>query len=143
MGRPQPFLGGGIATLGAERHADGTRRLVLVGAFGATGGWRDRLVDSALPRPDAGPARGVDAGERNQSCVGRCWRSQYLGQRDLSACFADPSLALFVPLPRSTSITGAAVAGRFWQGGYHWSPLLRALPSPTIVIHGERDFIPP
>ena len=45
-------------------------------------------------------------------------------------------------LPRSTSVTGAAVAARIRREGYDWRPLRRGLPVPTIVIHGEADLLP-
>ena len=39
-------------------------------------------------------------------------------------------------------MTGAAVAAGIRREGYDWRPLLRGLPVPTIVIHGEADLLP-
>jgi pimeloyl-ACP methyl ester carboxylesterase len=58
------------------------------------------------------------------------------------AWFADPELASFVPLPRSTSKAGAAVAARIKTSGYDWVRYVRALDRPTLVIYGERDPLP-
>jgi pimeloyl-ACP methyl ester carboxylesterase len=50
--------------------------------------------------------------------------------------------ALFSP-PRSTSLTGAAVAARLRREGYDWRERLRALSTPTLVLHGEADLLSP
>lgn len=39
-------------------------------------------------------------------------------------------------------MTGAAVAARLRREGYDWRDRLRALSTPTLVIHGERDALP-
>ena len=59
-----------------------------------------------------------------------------------SAWFADPESASSVPLPRSTSETGAAIVARLRSSGYDWFSSLRALDRPTLVIHAERDPLP-
>ena len=58
------------------------------------------------------------------------------------AWLADPQLASSVPLPRSTSETGAAIVARLRTSGYDWVSSLRALDRPTLVIYGERDPLP-
>jgi proline iminopeptidase len=40
-------------------------------------------------------------------------------------------------------VTGAAVAARIRREGYDWTSLLRAVSAPTLVIHGDRDLLPP
>jgi proline iminopeptidase len=58
------------------------------------------------------------------------------------AWFADRDLASMFSPPRSTSVTGAAVAAGIRREGYDWRPLLRGLRVPTIVIHGDADLLP-
>ncbi|MGI8498107.1 MAG: alpha/beta fold hydrolase [Gemmatimonadaceae bacterium] len=134
--------GAGIAALGAERDLEGTRRLVLVDPVGVTSGWMGAQREAAMSRLDvagrAALARLDDTSLRGDDPAAHSRFARAL----FPAWFADPSLAAFVPLPRSTSATGAAVAGRLWREGYDWRGLLRALTRPTIVIHGERDLLP-
>jgi pimeloyl-ACP methyl ester carboxylesterase len=56
--------------------------------------------------------------------------------------FADPSLADHLVPPRAESVTGAAVSARL-RAGYDWRATLRALSTPTLVMHGEQDALPP
>lgn len=58
------------------------------------------------------------------------------------AWFADRQFAAMFPPPRTTSVTGAAVAAKIRREGYDWRPLLRGLRVPTIVTHGEADLLP-
>ena len=39
-------------------------------------------------------------------------------------------------------MTGAAVLARLRREGYDWRDRLRALSTPTLVIHGEQDPLP-
>src|SRR5688572_4139072 len=134
--------GGGIAMLGVEGDRDGTRRLVLVDAVGVSSAWMAGLVPAALRRLD--PAERVvleridaEALETPDPQVHSAYsRAMY------SAWFADHDLATMFSPPRSTSVTGAAVAARIRREGYDWRPLLRGLLVPTIVIHGEADLLP-
>jgi proline iminopeptidase len=59
-----------------------------------------------------------------------------------AAWFADPELAAYFKSPTSTSVTGAAVAARLRREGYDWRERVRALSTPVLVIHGERDALP-
>jgi proline iminopeptidase len=134
--------GGGIAMLGVARDLAGTRRLVTVDAVGPTSEWmpvlhevqRSRLIggdlaalqqmsDAALHVPDPGV----------HSTHGRLV---------YPAWFADPELAAFFKAPASVSVTGAAVVARLRREGYDWRERLRALSTPVLVIHGERDALP-
>ena len=134
--------GGGIALLGAERDADGTRRIITVDAVGATSGWMPELERRALARLT--PAERAVLARFTPETVGSADPDiQSAWSRALyPAWFADRDLAGFFTPPRSTSVTGAAIAGRLRRSGYDWRPLLRALRRPTLVIHGELDVMP-
>jgi proline iminopeptidase len=134
--------GGGIAMLGVARDLAGTRRLVTVDAVGPTSDWMTPLHVEALARLDGedratierlggeglhDPDPGVQSAHNR--AMNRAW-------------FADPSLAAGLPTPVATSVTGSAVAARLRREGYDWSVPLRALSTPTLVLHGERDALP-
>jgi pimeloyl-ACP methyl ester carboxylesterase len=57
------------------------------------------------------------------------------------AWFADRTLPPLLPAPQSHSVAGAAIAARLRREGYDWAEPLRALPVPSLVIHGERDVL--
>ena len=59
------------------------------------------------------------------------------------AWFADGSMIAHFAPPQAVSETGAAVLARLRSGTYDWRELLSALPTPTLVMHGERDALPP
>ena len=135
--------GGGIAMLAAERDREGVRRLVLVDSVGPRSDWLPSIHASALER--LGPSEraalaqhSVDALTSSNPAVHSAYsRAVY------PAWFADPEFARMFAPPRSTSVTGAAVAARIRREGYDWSSLLRAVSAPTLVIHGDRDLLPP
>ena len=58
------------------------------------------------------------------------------------AWFADGELAARFTPPHAISQTGAAVLARLRRDGYDWRDRLRALSTPTLVIHGEQDPLP-
>jgi pimeloyl-ACP methyl ester carboxylesterase len=58
------------------------------------------------------------------------------------AWFDDPELATYFVPPAATSVTGAVILARLRRDGYDWRDRLRALSSPTLVIHGEQDALP-
>jgi proline iminopeptidase len=134
--------GGGIALLGAEQDQEGTGRLVLVDAVGATSAWMKEMQPRALERLDPG---------------GRAMLQRYddwtLGKSDPAvqsaysralypAWFADSDFAKMFAPPRSESVAGAAVAARLRREGYDWRSLARAFKRPAIVIHGMADLLP-
>ena len=134
--------GGGVAMLAAEQDPAGVRNLVLVDAVGVTSGWLADLVPSALPRlPAAERAtlERLDLATLQQpdpqvhSAYSRALYPAWFADRDLAALFSPP---------RSTSVTGAAIAARLRRDGYDWRDLLRGLRIRTIVIHGEADLLP-
>ena len=133
--------GGGIAMLGAERDRGGVRRLVLVDAVGPRSDWLASLHDDALTRLPASdravlaqlsPAA-LQAGD--PSVHSAYARAIY------PAWFADTDFARMFSPPRSTSVTGASIAGRLRREGYDWSVLIRAVSAETLVIHGMRDLL--
>ncbi len=135
--------GGGIAMLAVARDVAGTRRLVTADAVGPTSAWMpalhahalgcvdderravlERIYPTALEAPDV-------------AAHGAYSRASY------PAYFVDPQFrARFAP-PDAVSITGAVVAARLRREGYDWSEPLRALSTPTLVLHGEGDALPP
>jgi pimeloyl-ACP methyl ester carboxylesterase len=58
------------------------------------------------------------------------------------AWFADEELASRFTPPHAISETGAAVLARLRRDGYDWRDRLRALSTPTLVIHGAQDPLP-
>ena len=134
--------GGGVASLAAERDRGGVRRLVLVDAVGPTSSWQERLLEDAIERLGPGDRALLQRfdsrtlAEPDPAVQSAYSRAMY------AAWFADPELAAMFSPPRSESLTGAAVAARLRSEGYDWRPLLRALSTPTLVIHGERDLLP-
>lgn len=138
--------GGGIAALGVAADQAAVRRLVLVNAVGPTGEWLPRLVPDALERLARIGADRRDALARFTAAdlTSEDPATQWEYSRALyPAWFADGDLGrLFAP-PRAHSRTGAAVAARLRRDGYDWRDALRALNTPTLVIHGTEDLLPP
>jgi proline iminopeptidase len=134
--------GGGIAMLAAEQDRGGTRRLVLVDAVGITSAWMANLLLNARERlgpSDRAVLEHIDlaALETPDPDAHSAWsRAIY------PAWFADPDLTSMFSPPRSTSVTGAAVAAKLRVAGYDWRPRLRGFRLPTIVLHGEADLLP-
>jgi proline iminopeptidase len=134
--------GGGIAMLATADDQRAVRRLVLVDAVGPTGDWLPELHADALGRLpsaqrallaplDAAALRAPEPDVHNAYA-----RALY------PAWFADPELGRLFRPPRSDSVTGAAVAAKLRGEGYDWRDRLRAISTPTLVMHGERDLLP-
>ena len=128
--------------LGVARDLAGTRRLVTVDAVGPTSRWMAELHDIALERVE-GEDRvllerlgGVPLHDPDPVIHGTHARAMY------RAWFADPAFASYFSAPAATNATGAAVLARLRREGYDWRPILRALSTPTLVLHGERDALP-
>lgn len=134
--------GGGIAMLGVVADLAGTRRLVTVDAVGPTSAWMPTLHATAIERLDAENRATVErlaAGalhEPDPVVLGAHASALY------PAWFADPAFASYFTPPAAASQTGAAVLARLRREGYDWRDRLRALSTPTLVIHGERDALP-
>ena len=135
--------GGGIAMLGVARDLAGTRRLVTANAVGPTNHWMPDLQANALARVDD-ERRAIltslypEALETPDVAVhGAYSRASY------PAYFVDPEFRARFSPPEAVSTTGAAVAARLRREGYDWREPLRALSTPTLVLHGEGDALPP
>lgn len=138
--------GGGIAMLGALHDLANTRRLVLVDPVGAEGAWLPALHDAALAHlrrhaPDASLAlAALDPADLTvpDPAVHTTYARAFY-----PAWFAEPSVAAMFSPPRSTSVTGAAVAARLRRDGYDWRDALRSLSVPSLVVHGAEDLLSP
>ena len=134
--------GGGIAMLGVLADIAATRRLVTVDAVGPTSEWMPHLHAESLARLDGENRATVErlAGnalhEPDPAVLGAHASALY------PAWFADPAFATYFTPPAAASQTGAAVLARLRREGYDWRDRLRALSTPTLVIHGERDALP-
>ncbi len=134
--------GAGIAALGTERDAEGTRRVALIDPVGATGAWRDSLIARARERLSPGERAMLERFDRDTLARPDPGIHSAFARALFPAWFGDRRLAELVPLPRSVSETGAAISARLWRDGYDWSALLRAVQAPSVVVHGELDLLP-
>lgn len=134
--------GGGIAMLAAAGDAAGVRRLVLVDPVGPTSAWIAPLREAVLGRLD-GAERDAVAGipEASVEEPDPAVQSAY-GRAVYPAWFADRDLAWRFRPPEALSATGSAVLARLRREGYDWRSELRALSTPTLVIHGALDVLP-
>lgn len=134
--------GGGIAMLGVARDLAATRRLVTVDAVGPTSAWMPLLHAGALERVDAA----------SRAALERLWGGALRdpdpavhrehAQAMYRSWFADQAMAEYFTAPAVSNVTGAAALARLRGEGYDWSPVLRALSTPALVVHGERDPLP-
>ena len=134
--------GGGIAMLACVRDLAGTRRLVTLNAVGPTSAWMEPLQANALTRLD---------GENRATVLRLAQDGVRQPDADIQAAyaravypawFADPSFAGYFTPPEAASPTGAAILARLRREGYDWREQLRALSTPTLVLHGEQDPLP-
>jgi proline iminopeptidase len=134
--------GGGIAMLGAAADPGGTRRLVTVNAVGPTSAWMPVLRQNVLARLDGALREAVERiDEQSLAAPDATLHSSY-ARAVYPAWFADRELATYFVPPAATSVTGAVILARLRREGYDWRDRLRALSSPTLVIHGEHDALP-
>jgi proline iminopeptidase len=133
--------GGGIAMLGVAMDLAATRRLVTVDAVGPTSAWMDPLHLEALARLDGDDRATLEqlggTGLHDPDPVIHAAHNRAMNR----AWFADQSLSMGLPTPEALSATGSAVAARLRREGYDWRPALRALSTPTLVLHGEHDAL--
>jgi proline iminopeptidase len=134
--------GGGIAMLATSLDSAGVRRLVLVDAVGPTSDWMAPLREAVLDRLSGGERDAVAGiSEESLSKPDPALHSAY-ARAVYPAWFADPDLAQRFKPPEANSPTGAATLARLRRDGYDWRPRLRAVLTPTLVIHGDRDPLP-
>jgi len=134
--------GGGIAMLATAGDPSGVRRLALVDPVWTTSEWMPILRQRVLARLTGAQHDAVahiseeSLGDPDPSLHSSYSRAVY------PAWFTDPELAArFVP-PSADSVTGAAVLARLRRDGYDWRERVRALSTPTLVLHGEADPLP-
>jgi len=135
--------GGGIAMLAAALDAGATRRLVLVDPVGVTSDWMPALRRAVLERLTGDEREAVarisdeSLGDPDPDLHSAYSRAVY------PAWFADPDLATRFKPPRAFSPTGAAVLARLRREGYDWRSRIRGVSTPTLVLHGALDPLPP
>src|ERR1035437_409022 len=135
--------GGGIAMLAASRDAIGVRRLVLVDTVGPTSAWIPSLHADALARLGGAEREALGAIDPRLLHDGDPSVHAEYSRAIYPAYFADHEFtALFRP-PHEASATGAVVAARLRREGYDWRERLRGIASPTLVVPGPADVIPP
>src|SRR5262249_15941430 len=134
--------GGGIAMLATTADAGAVRRLVLVDPVWNTSAWMVPLRAAVLARLDGEDRATVDhisekmLGDPDPELHSTYSRPVY------PAWFPDPEMASHFTPPDARSVTGAAVLARLRRDGYDWQGRVRALSTPTLVIHGEADALP-
>jgi proline iminopeptidase len=134
--------GGGIAMLAAANDSAGVRRMVLVDPVWPTSDWMPMLRAAVLARLDGDERQTVASISEDALGVPDPELHSAYSRAVYPAWFADADMAhRFVP-PHAMSATGAAILARLRRDGYDWRDRLRALPTPTLVIHGERDPLP-
>jgi proline iminopeptidase len=134
--------GGGIAMLATAADTVGVRRLVLVDPVWATSAWMPILRHAVLTRLH-GQQRDAVAhiSEESLGNPDPALHSAY-SRAVYPAWFADTEMAAHFTPPDASSETGAAVLARLRREGYDWRDRLRALSTPTLVLHGEEDPLP-
>ena len=134
--------GGGIAMLATAADPGGVRRLVLVDPVWTTNAWMSPLRAAVLARLVGEDRETVDhisermLGNPDPALHGAYSRAVY------PAWFADAEMASRFTPPLAESVTGTAVLARLRREGYDWRDRVRALSTPTFVIHGELDPLP-
>jgi len=134
--------GGGIAMLATALDPAGVRRLALVDPVWSTSAWMAPLRRAVLARLE-GDERAAVAGISEESLGNPdpTLHSAY-SRAVYPAWFAEREMAHHFRPPDADSLTGAAVLARLRREGYDWRDRLRALSTPTFVLHGELDPLP-
>ena len=110
-------MGGGVALQTAIRHPQRVRRLVVVSFPSASHGWY----------PEIHQAMGTITAQVAATWVGSPMHDAY---------------AAVAPRPEDWA-TMAAKTGRMVSQVYDWSEEVAALPTPTMLVVGDADSIPP
>ena len=134
--------GGGIAMLATTADRGGVRRLALVDPVWTTSAWMAPLRAAVLARLQGDDRRTVD--HISEEMLGNpdpALHSTY-SRAVYPAWFADDEMARRFTPPAAESETGTAVLARLRREGYDWRERVRALSTPTLVIHGELDPLP-
>ena len=134
--------GGGIAMLAAASDQAATRRLVLVDAVGATSEWIPELRRNALQRLEGEERKRLERIDEQALTSPDPEIHAEQTQAIYPAWFADHDLATRFSLPKIINQTGTAVLARLRAQHYDWRRELRALRTPTLVLHGALDPLP-
>ena len=134
--------GGGIAMLATAADRAGVRRLVLVDAVGPTSGWFAPLRANVLARLHGAEREAVAQITDDQLAHPDAALHSAYARAVYPAWFADHDMAQRFTPPDARSDSGAAVLARLRREGYDWTPKLRAVSTPTLVLHGEDDPLP-
>jgi proline iminopeptidase len=134
--------GGGIAMLATAADVSGVRRLVLVDPVWSKSDWMPILRKAVLDRLH-GEQRDAVAhiSEESLGNADPVLHSTY-SRAVYPAWFADVEMSDRFTPPEAISQTGTAVLARLRKHGYDWRERLRALLTPTLVIHGTLDPLP-
>jgi proline iminopeptidase len=135
--------GGGIAMLAAAQDSAGVRRLALADAVGPTSSWMAPLRAEAAAR--ANDADRAVLMSITDEMLGAPDPDVHLAHLRASyqAWFVDPAFASTFPMPRVASPTGTSVLARLRRDGYDWRDRVRAIRTPTLVVHGDGDPLSP
>ena len=134
--------GGGIAMLAAAGDQAGVRRMVLADPVWPTSDWMPVLRQNVLARLGPEQRSGVaDVSEESLGTPDPNLHSTY-SRAVYPAWFADAEMAARFTPPPALSPTGTAVLARLRRDGYDWRERLRALSTPTLVLHGDLDPLP-
>jgi proline iminopeptidase len=134
--------GGGISMLAAAMDEPGVRRMVLVDPVWPTSEWMPVLRRNVLEKLSGDQRQAVASiteealGNPDPELHSTYSRAVY------PAWFADDELGKRFTPPHAISATGAAVLARLRREGYDWRDRLRALSTPTLVMHGAEDPLP-
>ncbi len=135
--------GGGVAMLAAALDRAAVRRMVLVDPVGATSDWMSPLRRAVLERLSGAERDAVARiSEESLGDPDPALHSAY-SSAVYPAWFADSDLAVHFKPPNALSPTGAVVLARLRREGYDWRTRLGALSTPTLVLHGALDPLPP
>jgi proline iminopeptidase len=131
--------GGGIAMLATAGDVAGVRRLVLVDPVWATSEWMAPLRQAVLARLEGPQREAVASISEEALTVPNVGVHSAFSRAVYPAWFADADMAKRFTPPEANSETGVAVLARLRRDGYDWRSRIRAVPTPTLVVHGERD----
>ncbi|HXV17530.1 MAG TPA: alpha/beta fold hydrolase, partial [Gemmatimonadaceae bacterium] len=133
--------GGGIAMLATAQDQDAVNKLVIVDAVGPTSEWLSRLHLGAIDRLSGEKRQILERLDpENLKVPDIAAHAEYTSAL-YPAWFADREFGAIFSSPRADSPTGAAVASRLRREGYDWTPIIKTIRVPTLVVHGEDDLL--
>jgi proline iminopeptidase len=134
--------GGGIAMLATTADVAGVRRLVLVDPVWTTSAWMAPLRERVLARLEGDQRAAVaHISEVSLATPDPALHSTY-SRAVYPAWFYSHEMASHFTPPDARSETGTAVLARLRREGYDWRDHVRAVSTPTLVLHGEADPLP-